>query len=136
MADAATLAMRAEHPKLRARVGREEVRGYGVMALPFASGDVLCLRRFPGSTFGPGYDSVWHRSPNGQWTVYTTVAPELSCPRFIGAAITRAVETPIEIEWTGQDVLRVRVPASDLVWNAGSEHVDHPDDERDDGRHA
>jgi hypothetical protein len=116
MADAATLAKRAEHPRLRMQPGREEVSGYGVMAVPFASGDVLCLRRFPGSTFGPGYDSVWHRSPEGKWTVYTTVAPELSCPRFIGAATTRTVQTPIEVQWTGPQTLDVRVPAADLAW--------------------
>lgn len=96
--------------------GREEVKGFGVVALPFASGDVLCLRRFPQSSFGPGYDSVWHRSPQGAWTVYTTIAPELSCPRFIGADVSRAVETPIEVAWSGPFELAVRVPAAGLDW--------------------
>jgi hypothetical protein len=101
---------------LRARPGREDLRGYAVVGLPFASGDLLCLRHFPESTFGPAYDSVWHRSPAGAWTVYTTVAPELSCPRFLGAALSRVVQTPIELEWTGSSELAVRVPEADLRW--------------------
>jgi hypothetical protein len=101
---------------LRARPGREDADGFAVVGLPFASGDILCLRCFPSSTFGPGYTAVWHRTPAGEWTVYTSIAPELSCPRFIGAAITRAVETPVELEWTGPAALAVRVPAADLRW--------------------
>jgi hypothetical protein len=40
--------------------------GYGVMSLPFASGHVLALRRFPASYIGPAYTSVWHRDPAGR----------------------------------------------------------------------
>ena len=101
----------------RARPGRDDVAGFAVIGLPFASGDLLCLRRFPATTFGPGYTSVWHRSSAGSWTVYTSVAPELSCPRFIGAAISKAVETPIDVAWTGPSALDVRVPAADLRWS-------------------
>jgi len=101
---------------LRPRPGRDDVDGFAVVGLPFASGDVLCLRRFPSSSFGPGYASVWHRSPVGNWTMYVSVAPAQSCPRFFGAAIARAVETPIEIAWTGDHDLTVRVPAADLRW--------------------
>ena len=100
----------------RPHPGRDDVAGFAVIGQPFASGDLLCLRRFPASTFGPGYASVWHRSASGRWTVYTSIAPEQSCPRFIGAAISRAVETPIEVDWTGPDELAVRVPAADLAW--------------------
>jgi hypothetical protein len=92
------------------------VRGLAVIGQPFASRDVLCLRRFPASSFGPGYTSIWHRAPSGEWTVYTSVAPEVSCPRFIGAAISRAVRTPIEIEWTSPRELRVRIPEANLLW--------------------
>jgi len=42
--------------------------GYAVIGLPFASGHVLSLRRFPVSSVGPGYTSVWHRDPAGRWT--------------------------------------------------------------------
>ncbi len=102
---------------LRPRPGRDDVAGFAVVGLPFASGDLLCLRRFPTSTFGPGYASVWHRAPAGDWTVYTSVAADLSCPRFIGAAVSRVVaETTVEVEWTSPTDLTVRVPAAALRW--------------------
>ena len=37
--------------------------GYAVIVLPFRSGHVLSLRRFPASSVGPGYTSVWRRDP-------------------------------------------------------------------------
>ncbi|HVU51366.1 MAG TPA: hypothetical protein VHL80_11800 [Polyangia bacterium] len=113
----AEILKRSPTKAMQARPGRDDVDGFAVVALPFSSGDILCLRRWPGSTFGPGYTSVWHRSPAGEWTVYTSIAPALSCPRFIGAAISRAVETPIELEWTGPSALSVRVPAAELRWD-------------------
>lgn len=42
--------------------------------------------------------------------------PEQSCSRFIGAAVSRVVETPIEVDWTGPSDLTVTVPAADLRW--------------------
>jgi hypothetical protein len=101
---------------LRARTGREHLEGFVVVGLPFSSGDLLCLRHFPETTIGPAYDSLWHRSPAGEWTIYTSIAPEQSCPRFIGAAATRVVRTPVEVEWTGPSELVARVPAEDLRW--------------------
>ncbi len=46
----------------------ERFSGYGVMGLPFASGHILFLRRFPASSLGEGYTSVWHRNPEEHWT--------------------------------------------------------------------
>jgi hypothetical protein len=40
----------------------------------------------------------------------------LSCPRFVGAAISHAVQTPIDVEWTAARRLRVRVEEAQLVW--------------------
>ena len=109
---------RSPSEALHKRPGRDDVAGFAVVGLPFASGDLLCLRRFPASTFGPGYTSVWHREPAGNWTVYTSITPDLSCPRFIGAAASRVVaETTIEVAWTSPADLVVRVPAADLRWN-------------------
>jgi hypothetical protein len=46
--------------------GRDErFNGYGVMGVPFASGDLLALRRFPNISIGDGYTSLWHRGPDG-----------------------------------------------------------------------
>ena len=107
---------RARLDALPARAGRDDVAGFALVGQPFASGDLLCLRCFPASSFGPGYASVWHRSPEGSWTVDTSVRPDLSCPRFIGSAVSRVVETPVEVEWTGPSDLTVSVPAADLSW--------------------
>ena len=100
-----------------ARPGRDDVGGFAVIGQPFESGDLLCLRRCPVTTFGPGYVSVWHRSNAGSWTVYTSIAPEQSCPRFVGAAVSRVIETPIEVEWTGPSDLWVHVPEAELSWS-------------------
>jgi hypothetical protein len=78
----------------------ERFSGYGVMGLPFASGHVLGLRRFPASSIGPGYSSVWHRNPHGRWTFYQDVPPQYACPRYFGGAISETLEREIEINWS------------------------------------
>jgi hypothetical protein len=87
--------------------------GYAVIGLPFRSGHVLALRRFPASSVGPGYTSVWHRSPAGNWTFYATVPPEQGCSRYFGGEVERNVVGPIEILWTGPAQFRVLV--SDVI---------------------
>jgi hypothetical protein len=89
--------------------------GYGVMGLTFASGHVLALRRFPASSIGPGYASVWHRDPTGRWTVYSTVAPHLGCARYFGGEIARNVVMPIAIEWLDDARLYVMV-GEEIRW--------------------
>lgn len=79
----------------------DRVGGYGVMGQPFVGGDYLALRHFTASSFGPGYRAVWHRDPEGRWTVYADAAPEVSCARFLGPALTAARTAPVGIEWTG-----------------------------------
>ena len=55
----------------------ERFSGYGVMGLPFSSGHVLAMRRFPVTSVGPGYTSVWLRRPSGAWSIYADAPPEL-----------------------------------------------------------
>ena len=43
---------------------------------------------------------MWHRNPQGRWTFYTDVAPQLACPRYFGSALDEAVVREIEITWT------------------------------------
>jgi hypothetical protein len=112
----AAMADQAAKISLKPRPGRDDVGGYAIVGQPFESGDLLCLRRFPVSTFGPGYVSVWHRSPDDDWTVYTTISPDLSCPRFIGAAVSRVVQTAIDVDWTGPSHLAVDVPEAAIDW--------------------
>jgi hypothetical protein len=88
----------------------DRVSGYGVIGLPFASGHYLAFRDFAASSFGPPYRSVWHRNPAGEWTVYSSVEAELSCPRYIGAALAKpTVVTPINVDWPGEDTTRISI---------------------------
>ena len=95
----------------------ERFRGYGVMALPFRSGHILGLRRFPASSIGPGYTSVWHRDPAGSWTFYTDVAPQLSCNRYFGAGVDAVHECPIALTWTGPERFAVTTGEGSLTWD-------------------
>lgn len=94
----------------------ERFNGYGVMGLPFRSGHVLAMRRFPASSVGPGYTSVWHRTPDGTWFFYATVAPRQACTRFFGAIATEANETEIELAWAGPFRLHISIPTVAFEW--------------------
>ena len=115
MAEPRTLAERAENFHADARTDRERFNGYGVMGLPFASGHILGLRRFPASSIGPGYTSIWHRNPAGEWTFYADSEPLQSCNRFFGRAITEFRQAVISIHWSGPRSLSVGVPG-ELGW--------------------
>jgi hypothetical protein len=84
------------------------------MGLPFTSGHVLGLRRFPASSIGPGYRSVWHRDPHGRWTFYQDQPAELACTRYFGSAVDEVRDGPIRIDWSGPRSFAVR--AGDLEW--------------------
>jgi hypothetical protein len=94
----------------------ERFFGYGVMGLPFQSGHVLGLRRFPASSIGPGYRSVWHRDPHGLWTFYQDQPAELACTRYFGAEVDEVRQGPIRIDWSGPRRFDVRAGDGDLEW--------------------
>jgi hypothetical protein len=94
----------------------ERFSGYGVMGLPFASGHVLAMRRFPASSVGYGYTSVWHRAPDGRWTFWSDVDPDASCTRFFGEAVAEVGIRPIRIAWRGSHALRVTVGDGIVDW--------------------
>jgi hypothetical protein len=98
------------------RGSEERFFGYAVMGLPFRSGHVLGLRRFPASSIGPGYRSVWHRDPAGRWTFYQDQPAELACTRYFGAEVDEVREGPIRIDWTGPRRFEVHAGAGDLEW--------------------
>lgn len=94
----------------------ERIAGTGVMGLAFSSGDYLSLRCMAAS-FADPYRALWHRSADGDLTVYSTADPAHSCERFIGAACTRpSVRTEIGLEWSDDWTLRVTVPGT-LDWS-------------------
>lgn len=95
----------------------ERFVGYGVMAAPFSSGDLLAMRRFPSSSIGVGYSAVWHRTSDGEWTIYADRPPMQSCARYFGSALARSIETAISVSWPAPDVLQVEVPAAGLSWS-------------------
>lgn len=103
------------HPELPPGC-EERFFGYGVMGLPFRSGHVLGLRRFPASSIGPGYRSVWHRDPDGRWTFYQDQPDELACTRYFGAQVDEVRHGPIQIDWTGPRRLEVRAGDGHLEW--------------------
>jgi len=94
----------------------ERFNGYGVMGLPFISGHVLAMRRFPATSVGPGYTSVWHRNPQGEWVFYATAAPHLACSRYFGRDALASIQTEVRIIWLAPARFRVLVPAASLEW--------------------
>jgi hypothetical protein len=95
------------------------------MGLTFASGHVLALRRFPASSVGPAYTSVWHREPTGKWTFFADVPPAQACTRYFGSAVAAAIQTPIHLAWLGPRELVVRMEHPDFAWRlrASSTHT-------------
>lgn len=111
-------AQRAEGARVAKNEREEAFSGYGVMGLPFASGHVLGLRRFPASSIGPGYFSIWHRDPAGRWDFYADVEAMSSCNRFFGAAVAGFKQTEIRVSWPGPHTLVVEMPAEEFRWEA------------------
>jgi hypothetical protein len=92
--------------------------GYAVLGVRFAAGDILTLRRFPATSVGPGYTSVWHRSPEGRWTMFQDIDVDAGCGKYFSDAVDRIHETPIRIVWTGADRFAVIVSAAEpITWD-------------------
>ena len=110
-------AQRLERTADLPRGDAERFSGYVVMSLPFASGDVLALRRWPAASIGSAYTSVWHRSPEGTWTFYSDAPDDVSCPRYFSAALEKTVVTDIELSWPSARTLAIRIGGdAQLEW--------------------
>lgn len=98
--------------------GYEHQRGWGILAYPFDTGHVLALRVSPQNDFAP-FASIWHRAPDGAWSIYVD-GPRLdtACPRYWGAATDRTRLTDISVEWTGPRDLVVEMEKPRLRWTA------------------
>jgi hypothetical protein len=102
-------------PELPAGTG-ERFMGYGVMGLPFASGHVLALRRFPASSIGPAYTSVWHRDAAGRWEFWQDQPDDQACSRYFGSALTKTRRARIELDWPGESTMRVAIADAGFSW--------------------
>lgn len=109
MKEPAHFAKLAEEHRQLPPGGHERFAGYGIMAQPFRSGHVLALRRFPRSTIGGAYTSVWHCDPDGHWTMWNDTDPLCSCPRYFGPALTESEQCPIEVDWPDPWTICVRI---------------------------
>jgi hypothetical protein len=113
----AAAAAKAEKADLPAG-GGERFAGFGVMGLPFASGHVLALRRFPASSIGPAYTSVWHRDPMGSWVFWQNQPDDQSCARYFSNAVSATRTVDINLSWPDDATLRVVIPEIGLEWTA------------------
>jgi len=96
--------------------GYEYAKGWGVFALPFASGHVLALRVFPENGFSP-YRALWHRDPQRRWSIHVDGEHlQTACPRYFGPACAHVGHARIRLEWTGTASLRVTVDEPELDW--------------------
>ena len=96
--------------------GYEYLRGYSVPALAFASGHVLALHVFPENDFAP-YRTIHHRTPDGDWAIYVDgVRLDTACPRYFGAATEFVDFASIDVEWSGDTDLLVRMEEPPLEW--------------------
>ncbi len=110
--------------RIRPRVQRSPVPGHehqhwwGVLAHPFDSGHVLALRVARQNDFAP-FTSVWHRSPDGEWSIYVD-GPRLdtACPRYWRAAAEHVQLADISVEWAGPMDLVVEMADPPLRWTA------------------
>jgi hypothetical protein len=64
-------------------------------------------RRFPASSFGPAYITIWHPDPDGDWHFYQDVPPREGCACFFGRALADVTRLPIETHWDGPQHLRI-----------------------------
>jgi hypothetical protein len=94
----------------------ERFTGYGVMGLPFAYGHVLALRRFPASSIGPAYTSVWHRDPSGRWEFWQDQPDDQACSRYFGSALAGTHRAHIELDWTSESILKIAIAEADFSW--------------------
>lgn len=88
----------------------ERFAGYGVMGVPFASGHYLALRDITATSIGHGYRTVWHCTPEGQWTFIADAPAERSCARYFASGTANTVYGDVDISWDGPYSLRVVIP--------------------------
>jgi hypothetical protein len=118
LATVAALAAEAEERTNVPDGDGDRFAGYGIMGLPFRSRHVLAMRRFPASSIGPGYTSIWHRDPDGTWEFWQDQPPEFGCHRYFSAAVATTRNVAIDLRWTEPGTIRLAVPELEFEWTA------------------
>lgn len=98
----------------------ERFTGYGVMGVPYSGGHYLVLRDMLASSLGTPYRAIWHRDPTGRWTIFTTVDPDVSCPRYFGAAADVERIPAIDVTWRDDWTVDITM-GTRLSWQLGLE---------------
>jgi hypothetical protein len=93
----------------------DRFRGYGVISLSFAGGDVLAMRRFPSTSRATAYTSVWHRTPDGRWTLYADTSGDHGCRRYFAPIVDDTIVTPIRVEWLAERRLSITIDGGRLL---------------------
>ena len=75
------------------------------------------MRRFPASSIGPAYTSVWHRDPAGRWAFWQDQPDDQACSRYFGSALAGTHRAHIELDWPGESTLRVVIAEAGFTWN-------------------
>jgi hypothetical protein len=86
------------------------------MGLPFKSGHVLGLRRWTASSVGDQFTSIWHRNPEGCWTIYESASCEIACTRYWSAGVDSGRDSAVNLTWEAPDRLRVRTADDAVDW--------------------
>lgn len=109
----------AEQAERLARVAPgigDRFSGYAVVGVRFSNGHVLVLRRWPASSIGPAYTSVWHQSPDHQWHMFVNAGAGQTCVRYFPSMAAKWREERIRLCWLDPYRLRVEVRGAGLEW--------------------
>lgn len=93
----------------------ERFSGYGAMGVPFSGGHYLGLRDMLASSLGTPYRTVWYRDPTNRWTIFTSVDPDVSCPRYFGSLTAVEQVSAIEVTWADDWTVDVSISGR-LSW--------------------
>jgi hypothetical protein len=85
------------------------------MGVPFSGGHYLSLRDMLASSLGTPYRAIWYRDPTHRWPIFTSVGPDVSCPRYFGSATAVERVPAIEVTWRDDWTVDVTLGAR-LSW--------------------
>ena len=112
----AEVAKRIEDSRTLPSGNDERVYGYAVMGMPFESGEMLAMRRWVASSFGPPYDAVWHRNADGEWRIFAWPGPETMVVDLDGGLIHW--EVSLVSTFSTRMMNAMAAPMPDFLWRS------------------